>query len=64
MASFLFFLIIVCLIAGIVCLVIDYLCSLPPLGHPIPLLLKLIVVLVAVLAIFNHGIPYIGRLTG
>lgn len=64
MASFLLFLVIVCLVAAIVCLVIDFLCGLVPLGHPIPLLLKLIVVLLAVLAIFNHGIPYLGRLTG
>lgn len=63
MVSFLIFLVIVCLVAGIVCLVVDYLCGLVPLGHPIPLLLKLIVVLVAILAIANHGIPYVGRLT-
>jgi hypothetical protein len=64
MVSFLIFLVIVCLVATIVCIVIDYLCGLVPLGHPIPLLLKLVVVLIAVLAIFNHGIPYVGRLTG
>lgn len=60
MIGILFLLVILVIVVYVLCLLIDWLCGQVPLPGPIPMILKLIVVLIALFVLYDQAVPLLG----